>query len=277
MDKQKVAYFLRDSKLIRGILFPIMSFDLWYKKKNFYKTKDAAKIRKYQNLHKGERCFIIGNGPSLTAEDLTKIKDEISFGTNRIYYMFDKTPWRPTYYMCSDNDILFNDIDTIKELKLPVKFLNIKAKKYGRKPENHICYFYLYGPFKINKNKDVQLGVSEDVSKYFSKTRTVTCSCIEMAIYMGFKEIYLLGVDHSYAITQYADGHIEKNANVTNYFKGMNASQSIAIHPIDMATKSYQVCRDYADKHGIHIYNATRGGKLEVFERRNFDKLFEKK
>lgn len=274
MDKQKITFLLRESPIVRIILCPFMNLKLWYKKKTFCKSEDAEKIRKYRNIHKNERCFIIGNGPSLTKEDLTKIKGEISFGTNRIYYMFDKTPWRPTYYMCSDADILFNDIEIIKKLKLPVKFLNIAAKKYGRKSSDHICYFYLYGPFRIDKNKDVQTEVSEDVSNYFAKTRTVTCSCIEMAIYMGFKEIYLLGVDHRYAITQYADGHIEKNSNITNYFEGMKASQSIAVHPIDMATKSYEVCRKYADKHGIHIYNATRGGKLEVFDRIDLDTLF---
>ena len=37
---------------------------------------------------------------------------------------------------------------------------------------------------------------------------------------------------------------------------------------------AYQAAREYADRHGIKIYNATRGGKLEVFERVDFDSLF---
>ncbi len=37
------------------------------------------------NIHHGQRCFIIGNGPSLQRTDLTKLKDEFTFGMNRIY------------------------------------------------------------------------------------------------------------------------------------------------------------------------------------------------
>ena len=40
--------------------------------------------------------------------------------------------------------------------------------------------------------------------------------------------------------------------------------------------KAYQKAKQYAETHGIKIYNATRGGKLEVFERVDFDSLFEK-
>ncbi len=43
---------------------------------------------------------------------------------------------------------------------------------------------------------------------------------------------------------------------------------------VDMHLEGYKSAGNYADIHGIKIYNATRGGKLEVFERVNFDSLF---
>ena len=46
---------------------------------------------------------------------------------------------------------------------------------------------------------------------------------------------------------------------------------------IDEATLSYQAAKQYAQTHGIKIKNATRGGKLNVFQRVDFDSLFPKK
>lgn len=275
MDLKKISLYLKERKAVRFLLSPIVNIKKAINRRNFSKSKDAATIRMFKNTHLGERCFIIGNGPSLTPEDLTLLKNEFTFASNRIYYMFDRTKWRPSVYMCSDADVLIEEISTIKKLQLPNKFVSLTAKKFGRRQEDNINYFFIDGKFLLDKKQDVQTEVSEDVSHHFSKTRTVTCSAIEFAIYMGFKKIYLLGCDHSYAITQYSDGRIVKNENVNNYFKGMEGSQSIAIHPIDKATECYHVCRDYADAHGIMIYNATRGGKLEVFERVSLDDVME--
>lgn len=50
--------------------------------------------------------------------------------------------------------------------------------------------------------------------------------------------------------------------------------EDYVVFPLDFATMTFEKAREYADGHGIKIYNATRGGKLEVFERVNFDKLF---
>lgn len=55
-------------------------------------------LKKFKNIHKGQRCFIIGTGPSLTVEDLELLKDEICFGSNRIFEIYPRTSWRPTYY-----------------------------------------------------------------------------------------------------------------------------------------------------------------------------------
>ncbi|MBO7254734.1 MAG: hypothetical protein J6V36_05480, partial [Clostridia bacterium] len=71
---------------------------------NFEKTKYGRKLAKLKDSHKGERCFIIGNGPSLSVNDLNKIyeKNIPTFSTNRIFKLFEKTDWRPTYYVSED-------------------------------------------------------------------------------------------------------------------------------------------------------------------------------
>ena len=54
-------------------------------------------------------------------------------------------------------------------------------------------------------------------------------------------------------------------------------AEQVAAYYFDQSTYSYKVLRDYADRHGIHIYNATRGGMLEVYERRNLDEVVSRK
>jgi len=55
-------------------------------------------LKKFKDIHRGKRCFIVATGPSLTLEDVEKIKGEITFGMNSVYKLFDKTDWRPDYY-----------------------------------------------------------------------------------------------------------------------------------------------------------------------------------
>ena len=88
---------------------------------------------------------------------------------------------------------------------------------------------------------------------------------------MGFKEIYLLGVDHSYSTELDENGNLLKNENVRDHF-----SDNDKIENVPQTFKSalaYKAAKEYAEKHGIKIYNATRGGKLEVFERKTLEEV----
>ncbi len=40
---------------------------------------------------------------------------------------------------------------------------------------------------------------------------------------------------------------------------------------------AFNVAKEYADQNGVKIYNATRGGMLESFERIDLDSLFSNK
>ena len=94
---------------------------------------------------------------------------------------------------------------------------------------------------------------------------------LQIAAYMGFQEIYLLGMDH-HNVGSVADA---RNHFASDYFsdeerevyKGVTAD-------FDSMDLAYQKAENYSREHGFRIYNATRGGKLEVFERVDFDTLF---
>lgn len=276
--KSGITHYLRDNKLVRIAFAPVIISRNWLEKEKFAKSEDSRFIEQYKGKYEGKRCFIIGNGPSLTGEDLELIKGEISFACNRIYNIFGQTSWRPDFWMCTDAECLTDEIENIKALKGPVKFVRNMGKNYDFREKDQIHKIIIYDKFVLDKNRFMKNSISTQCHKYFSMSFTVTCEEIEFAIYMGFKEIYLLGVDHNYPISIDKSGKKTVDNNVKSHFGG-GGSANASLHYIylDAATQCYQVYRDYADAHGIRIYNATRGGKLEVFERADLNVIVREK
>ena len=238
---------------------------------NHFDKFEGKSLCKLKSIHEGKRCFIIGNGPSLKADDLTMIKDnrEISFAFNRIYHIFSQTDWRPTYYISQDEKMLAGCIDEVNSIIADKKFIPIEMDWYYK--------IHLKGttPFHIKKIGQ-KLDFSEDISKYIANSKTVVYTAIQFAVYMGIKEIYLIGVDHHFHISQNNKGEIIVDPNVKDYFsEAYNPDkEKLYIPNTDDSTLTFIKAKQYADEHGIKIYNATRGGRLEVFERKDFNTLF---
>ena len=235
----------------------------------------TEKMKEFKGLYEGKRCFIIGTGPSLAPEDLNILEknNEISFASNRIYEIFDKTEWRPTYYANQDFPLINKYYELIKKIDCKQKFLPIDVRDYFNN-EKDITYFIL-------KHKDFYPHDAEfsfDISDYLAQGFTVTYGLIQIARYMGFKEIYLLGIDHNYSLSVNEKGIPVQNDNVKDYFEGAKASnKGLNLPRVVESTVAYMTADKVSRKNGFRVYNATRGGKLEAFERVDFDSIFEKK
>lgn len=271
--KESILYKVRFSKAVRLLVWPYMNYKRVQGKKRYAKTPDAVFIRSLKDTKKGKRCFILGNGPSLTVEDLDKLKREDTFAFNRIFFMFDKTDWRPTYYMCVDVGVLGMNLPAIKELDLPTIILSDIARDSAGEKQENVHYLYDYSRFKLNRWGFDPPYISEDVSNHFCLCFTVTYDAIQLAIYMGYSEIYLLGVDHNYSVKADAKGRITRDESIKDYFEGLEKTAITAMN-YEATTAAFEAARRYCDEHGITIRNATRGGKLEAFERVDFDSLF---
>ena len=223
---------------------------------------------KFKNIHLGKRCFVIGNGPSLSFTDLECLHShkEISFGVNLVYNGFEYTNWRPTYYFMQDYPQ--NRERTLKSLDLPCLFIGTSSGEDDSSFWNNFSDERFNRVYFINKSIERLPKFSEDVSNGVYSCGTVIYTCLQFAAYMGFKEIYLLGLDTCYSGKYVGD----KDHFITNYEDKNNKEEKFFF--ADNMFNAYQVARHYAERHGIKIYNATRGGKLEVFERVNFDDLF---
>lgn len=241
-------------------------------KKQYRKNKKLLNnLKQFKNIHSGKRCFIIGTGPSLRIEDLELLKNEITFASNRIYEIFSKTDWRPTYYMNQDMMLIDKFSEEIINTQAKHKFLPLDRKDIFINQDN-VSFFVL--KHKDFYPKDAEF--SHKVDKFIGQGFTVTYGAIQLAAYMGFSEIYLLGVDHNYSISLDEKGVPVFNNDVKDYFKGSKASnKDLNLPRIAESTLAYMTAQKVSKKcNEFKIYNATRGGKLEAFPRVVFDDLF---
>jgi len=241
--------------------------------KHFKFSNRGRKLKAFKNRAQKERCFIIGNGPSLRAGDLTKLheNDETSFAFNRIFQIFPQTSWRPTFFVSQDNLSLSTSAKEMEEIPAKAKFIPIESHWFNNINLKDAYYFHLA------PNCDDYGLFSDDISEAIYGSTTVAFTAIQIAVYMGFKEIYLLGIDHHFHTTRDRNGKIHVDNNAKDYFADdyNKLRQGEWLPNVDCSTMAFETAKKYADAHGIKIYNATRGGKLEVFPRVDFDKLFD--
>lgn len=241
-------------------------------------SENSKKLASYKNKHKSQRCFLVGNGPSLTMSDLEMIKDEITFGCNLIYKVFDSVEWRPTYICLSDLIFARTIAEDLSELNIAL-FTNYTAYRLMKTKPSSAVY--------VNKISSEKYYVRGNIMNYYvPSASTVMTFMIELAMYMGFSEIYLIGVDctHSFFNARhftdnYLDNSMKKleKQRILRKFSGERNKEKIDELTQDRAIFAYSKLAQYADKKGYKVYNATRGGMLEVFERVNLDDILKNK
>lgn len=235
---------------------------------------DRKELKQFHGIHCGKRCFIIGSGPSLTTKDLDLLQGEFCFASNKIFSVFDKTKWRPAYYVVSDNDItpeMFS-YSSHFSASTKAKFFpsNFRDTCEG---ENHNAFFYPY--IGCDVTGKIFPKFSDDISKAIYEGYSVAYVAMQIAVYMGFTEIYLLGLDFSWPIYRDCAGNIYENGQAKHRFYEDNHEETeISIPNVELMENAYKQAKSFCEANGICIMNATRGGKLEVFRRVNLDDLF---
>lgn len=253
------------------ILWLLLRYNIlgFFRSHGMFHNNNSLRLERLKDSHKGKRCFLIGNGPSLTGEDLHLLKDEYTFGTNMVYKIFDKTDWRPSFHCVSDTIYASKlGIELSKMVKAPL-FTTERTYRRMRKKPVDTTY--------VHTIPTERYKVRGNIQAYCMIKATVLSLAAEMAFHMGFKEIYLLGVDctnphdkgghftDNYTTKEVAETDI--NRIKTRMHANTLTTKQIGEHIIDRSMEVYALLDAYAKKHDIHIYNATRGGNLEIFPR----------
>jgi len=117
---------------------------------------------------------------------------------------------------------------------------------------------------------------SSNIAKKAYGGNTITYENIQIAVHLGLNPIYILGCDHNYPGEKNIKSGVavEQSKHQSHFMKNYRTKGELVLPAsiVDMEI-SYQAARDYCEKNNIEIYNATRGGQLEVFERVSLDKI----
>lgn len=238
-------------------------FYWWFSKKRGH----LKKIESLKNCHKGDRCFIVGNGASLSVDDLELIIDEDSFGLNEIHRIFHRTNWRPTYYLVMDR-YSKSTPEQIRDLEAEMVFLGDYYWRFNKVLRKDAICLHQHQDFA-----EMKYRFSSDIGKCIFNSPTVSFGALQIAAYMGYSEIFLIGFDHNYHYEFDDNKHICETKTTNSHFFEDECPNEIIANVIGM-TKAYEACKNYCDNNGIKIKNASRGGNLEVFERVCLDELF---
>jgi len=221
----------------------------------------------------------MGNGPSLNKMDLELLRDEYVWGSNKIYYLFDRISWRPQFYTAVDLRVV---PDIAREIE----------KLTQEMPD---CSFFIPLQFRIDgvlRSRKNLFWIPEvpetdtfsfDISKWVASVRTVTLTALQLAVYMGFNPIYLIGCDTSYSVpktvlyeNENPDQLISTADDDYNHFDPSYFGKGSKWHEphVDRMISHYKISKDYCDQINVKIINATVGGNLEVFPQENYNDLF---
>ena len=213
---------------------------------------------------KGERCWVIGNGPSLNHQNLYQLQDEFTIGSNYIYMNKDKMGGYPTIISFANYLVIKQRLDEIMGLEDPIKALP----------------FYLYDDFGSPKNSLIlnmqhqTPNFSLKASDYASTASTVTYVNLQLAYHLGFDKVYLIGVDNRYKQPDHGkEGTVlsqeedDPNHFTPNYFKGLKWQKGDE----EKMESLYARAKIAFEARGSKVIDCTYNGALTIFDKQDFD------
>lgn len=235
-----------------------------------WRRESIRRLRALKDIHRGKRAFIIGNGPSLRVTDLTRLRDEFTFGLNRIYLLFPELGFSTTYLVSINDLVIEQCAQEMAALTLP-RFFAWRSRRHfqalGLRTDQLPTFLYTSytGP-----------RFSRDVSGRVWEGATVTNVALQLAFHMGFEQVILIGVDHSFASKGEANKTVVSDGDDPNHFSPHYFGKGFRWQLPDLETSEigYAMARRAYEQAGRQVLDATIGGKLTIFPKVNYDQLF---
>jgi len=234
-----------------------------------WRRESIRRLAELKDIHNGRRAFIIGNGPSLRQTDLSKLRNEFTFGMNRIYLLFPELGFSTTYFVSINELVIGQFADEILALPMP-RFLAWRSHPHF--PANLSILqlpTFLYTSYTGPR-------FSPDVRGRVWEGATVTNVALQLAFHMGFQQVILIGVDHNFASRGEANKTVVSQGDDLNHFApnyfGKGAKWQLP--DLDTSEVGYTFAREAYQKAGREVLDATAGGKLTIFPKVDYNSLF---
>ena len=230
-----------------------------------WRRDSIRRLGELKDKHRGKRCFVIGNGPSLRQTDLTRLRDEFTIGMNRIYLMFPELGWQ-TSYLCSVNDLVIEQCAAeLQTLDIP-RFFSWRARKWLRPGPN---LYFLHTTYTGAR-------FSGDIRGRLWEGATVTNVALQTAFFLGFQEVILIGVDHNFVTQGKPNTTVTSQGDDPNHFSAgyFGAGFRWQLPDLETSERGYHLARQAYQAAGRRVIDATVGGKLTVFPKADYNSLF---
>lgn len=249
-------------------IYNFLATVLYYINK-IYVPAFRKKNKEVINTYNGEKCFIVLNGPSILKHDLTKLKDKYVFCTNFMFKSIDVVKQIvPDFYCWTDSSVFKKDEcdDVLREL-----FQNCGNIKYFFTDNYLKRYHKINDNVYLTKNKFLPTNykVHHNIAGKFCAFNNVAFYSISVAMSLGFKEIYLLGLDFEPGGFKHFEEHgkstdttlrSDERLRVCTEYKQYSQSHF----------ESYYI-QDEAKRCGVKIYNLNEKSYIRSFEFKNYE------
>ena len=225
----------------------------------------ALSLDFFRNRHLGERCFIVCNGPSLNRMDLTFLNGEVTIGLNKIFLGIDSFGFYPRYLIAINEKVISQSITEFQNMSC-VKFI-------GDRYKSDVMQSALL--WRIS-TQNYEEDFSYDLDKGLQEGNTVTYAALQLAFFMGFKQVYIIGMDHKFHYSgpsndsQFLEGP-DPNHFSPDYFGNKNWDTP----DLERSERFYKVAKDVFERFGRNIYDATMDGHCKVFEKISYEGIFQ--
>jgi hypothetical protein len=229
-------------------------------------SESISRLKQQENTHAGQRCFIIGNGPSLRQTDLSRLRNEFTLGLNRIYLLFPDLGFSTSCLVAVNDMVIEQCAAEMQDLSLP-KFLTWRAR-YWFHADPHLTY--------LDTDFTGEEGFSLNVNGRIFEGFTVTNVALQLAYHMGFSQVILVGVDHNYVTQGTANQAVVSQGDDPNHFASNYFGKGFKWQLPDLAgsERGYNRARKAYTQAGRRILDATIGGKLTIFPKVDYLSLF---
>ena len=258
--------------------------------RNWWRHRGIAYLlkenKKFHNCHLGKRCFILGNGPSLKSLDFGLLANEITFTVNQLPRNPNFPKLKTNYHFFADpvffslKDDAAEDLEVLDVIKnvntvdnKPIVFYKLEAYNFIRTRHlDEILNVVYYDHYFTNMNHACKHYI--DLTRPVPEVSTVVQYAIMTAVYMGFKEIYLLGCDCSGFVSAAQAKLKQAEKSLYSYEISENEKKRMEIRATKMSIKEelrmhlewfeyYESLFKYCRRFGVKLYNATEGGLLD--------------
>ncbi|NPA31536.1 MAG: DUF115 domain-containing protein [Chloroflexi bacterium] len=238
--------------------WPAATFHPW-------RRASIRRLAALKDRYRGQRAFILGNGPSLRRTPVHLLRDEFTFGLNRVYLAFPEWGFR-TRFLVAVNDLVIEQCAAdLRALDMP-KFVTWRARRWLPLDPHTTFLFTTY----------MDPTFATDARGRLWEGATVTYVALQLAFHMGFDPVILVGVDHSFKTQGPANQTVVSQGDDPNHFLPHYFGRGFRWQLPDLETSeyAYRLAREAYERAGRQVLDATIGGQLQVFPKVAFENLF---